>query len=59
MKESLLRPADVTNQIPSVEKFKKVTNWEPRIDYDAILTDLYTYWIVELQKNPWKLKTIA
>lgn len=59
VKESLLRPADVTNQIPSVEKFKKVTNWEPRMDYDTILTDLYTYWIVELQKNPWKLKTIT
>lgn len=59
VKESLLRPSDVTNQVPSVEKFKKVTNWEPSIDYDAILTDLYTYWIVELQKNPWKLKTIT
>ena len=57
--DRLLRPSDVTNQVPSTAKFRTLTNWEPAIDYDTILTDLYTYWVAELRKNPWKRKTIA
>lgn len=57
--QELLRPSDVTNQVPSTAKFRLLTGWEPTIDYDTILTDLYTYWVAELRKNPWKRRTIA
>ena len=53
-KKNLLRPSDVTNQIPSIKKFKEKTNWEPFYTYDGILKDLYQYWEEELIKNPWK-----
>tara|TARA_Y100001963_G_C6736580_1_gene426727 strand:- start:365 stop:1333 length:969 start_codon:yes stop_codon:yes gene_type:complete len=32
--ESLLRPIDVTLQIPSVDKFKKKTGWKPKYSLD-------------------------
>ena len=57
--QTLLRPSDVTNQVPSTAKFRSLTNWEPAIDYDTILTDLYDYWVDELRKNPWKRRTFA
>ena len=41
---SLLRPADVTLQIPSSEKFKQVTGWEPTIPYEETLKDMLDYW---------------
>jgi GDP-mannose 4,6-dehydratase len=40
----LLRPADVTLQIPSTEKFKAATGWEPRIPYEQTLSDMLQYW---------------
>ena len=39
-----LRPADVTMQIPSSEKFKKATNWKPTIPFEKTLADLLQYW---------------
>lgn len=39
-----IRPSDVTLQIPSCEKFKKVTGWEPIINFDVTLRDLLNYW---------------
>lgn len=38
------RPSDVTLQIPSTEKFKKETGWEPEISFDQTLRDILEYW---------------
>lgn len=46
--KSLIRPADVTLQIPSAEKFKTETNWQPVIPYDQTLQDMLDYWRHEL-----------
>ncbi len=40
----LLRPSDVTLQIPDCSKFKKVTGWEPEIPFQQTLADLLDYW---------------
>lgn len=40
----LLRPSDVTLQIPSTEKFKKQTGWEAKIPFGKTLADLLQYW---------------
>lgn len=42
--KSLLRPSDVTLQIPNISKFKKATGWKPEISYEKIFTDLLDYW---------------
>jgi len=41
---ALLRPADVTNQIPDGSKFKAATGWEPSIPYETTLLDMLEYW---------------
>jgi GDP-mannose 4,6-dehydratase len=41
---TLKRPSDVTRQIPSVEKFKKQTGWEPQIPYSVTLEETLNYW---------------
>jgi GDP-mannose 4,6-dehydratase len=41
---ALLRPADVTNQVPSSQKFKEATGWEPKIPYSETLRDMLEYW---------------
>jgi len=46
--KALLRPADVTLQIPSAEKFKSETNWQPVIPYEQTLQDMLEYWRREL-----------
>jgi GDP-D-mannose dehydratase len=56
--EKLIRPSDVTSQIPCVEKFTKQTGWKPEIPLDRTLIDLYNYWLIQLKQNPWKLKGI-
>jgi len=40
----LLRPSDVTRQIPSVSKFKNATGWEPKIPYKITLKETLDYW---------------
>lgn len=40
----LLRPSDVTLQIPDCSKFKKITGWEPEISLETTLRDLLEYW---------------
>ena len=40
---ALLRPSDVTLQIPNVAKFKKATGWEPEIPLSQTLEDLLNY----------------
>ncbi len=39
-----LRPSDVTLQIPSTEKFNKVTGWKPEIKFEKTLKDSLNYW---------------
>lgn len=42
--KALLRPADVTLQIPSTEKFYATTNWKPRYSFKDSVELLLTYW---------------
>lgn len=39
-----LRPSDVTLQIPSTEKFRTATGWEPKIPFEKTLQDSLNYW---------------
>jgi nucleoside-diphosphate-sugar epimerase len=39
-----LRPSDVTLQIPCVDKFHKITGWEPQIKFERTLQDTLDYW---------------
>ena len=41
---SRFRPSDVTLQIPSTEKFQKITRWRPEIAFSLTLQDLLDYW---------------
>lgn len=41
---ALLRPADVTLQVPSTEKFYAATGWEPRIPFETTMRDLLGFW---------------
>jgi GDPmannose 4,6-dehydratase/GDP-4-dehydro-6-deoxy-D-mannose reductase len=40
---ALLRPSDVTLQIPDIGKFKKATGWKPQISATQTLLDLLNY----------------
>ena len=40
----LLRPADVTLQIPCTDKFVRETGWQPVYTFEQSLTDLLDYW---------------
>lgn len=42
--QQLLRPADVTLQIPDTTKFRRATGWEPRIPFVETLESLLNYW---------------
>jgi len=41
--ESLLRPSDVTLQIPSTDKFISATNWQPKYSFDDSVSFLLDY----------------
>ncbi len=41
---NLLRPSDVTLQIPSVKKFIKKTGWKPVYSFEESITELLSYW---------------
>ncbi len=41
---ALLRPADVTLQIPCVDKFVEATGWKPQYDPQASIEFLLNYW---------------
>jgi GDP-mannose 4,6-dehydratase len=45
----LVRPADVSLQIPSTEKFRKATGWKARIPYPETLLDMLEYWRREIR----------
>ena len=55
----LIRPSDVTLQIPSTDKFSALTGWKPRIPLEKTLHDILEHWRKELRKNPWKACTVA
>lgn len=44
----LLRPSDVTLQIPDISKYKKETGWEPEIPFTKTLSDILEYWRANL-----------
>jgi len=55
---NLLRPSDVTLQIPCIDKFSNETGWVPEIPLEKTLEDILIYWREELKKNPWKALTV-
>jgi len=55
----LIRPSDVTLQIPCTDKFRKKTGWKPQVPLEQTLADLLNYWRDELARNPWKALTIT
>ena len=42
--KELLRPSDVTLQIPDISKFVNATNWKPEIPLEKTLEDTLDYW---------------
>lgn len=56
---ALIRPSDVTLQIPCIDKFRKETGWKPEIPAEKTLKDLLDYWRRELRLAPWKSLTIV
>jgi GDP-mannose 4,6-dehydratase len=56
--KTLLRPTDVTLQIPCIDKFTQKTGWKPEIPFKDTLKDLFEYWIKELSAHPWKYRDI-
>ena len=48
---ALIRPADVTLQIPSSDKFRAATGWKPEIPYKQTLLDMLNYWRQELARD--------
>jgi len=41
---ALLRPSDVTLQIPDVSKFKKATGWKAEIPFEKTAKDILDFW---------------
>lgn len=54
----LIRPSDVTLQIPCTDKFRKCTGWKPEIPFEKTLKDILDYWRLELKRSPWKALTV-
>lgn len=54
----LLRPSDVTLQIPCIDKFQKETGWEPEIPLEKTFEDMLQFWREELKDRPWKVQTV-
>ena len=47
----LIRPSDVTLQIPDSSKFTKATGWKPEIKFEKTLEDTLNYWRDHLKKE--------
>lgn len=47
---SLLRPADVTLQIPCVDKFTQATGWRPAYNFDDSVRFLLDYWRAQARR---------
>ncbi len=48
---ALLRPSDVTLQIPDISKFHAATGWEPQIPLEVTLRDLLEYHRARIQQR--------
>ncbi len=48
---ALLRPADVTLQIPSTEKFEMATGWKPQYSFEESVAFLFDHWRNEVAKE--------
>ena len=48
---SLIRPSDVTLQIPDTTKFRAATGWKPEISVETTLRDLLTYHRSRIRKS--------
>ena len=48
---ALLRPADVTLQIPSVEKFRSETGWKPKYQFQDSVEDVFNFWRERVTKE--------
>ncbi len=55
----LVRPSDVTLQIPCTDKFRDETGWRPEVPLEKTLRDMLDYWRKELSATPWKAVTIT
>lgn len=55
----LIRPSDVTLQIPCIDKFRNETGWEPKIPIEKTLSDILDYWRQELSRSPWRALTVV
>jgi GDP-mannose 4,6-dehydratase len=47
---ALMRPTDVTLQVPDSTKFREATGWTPQFDLTRSLRDLLNYWRKEVVK---------
>lgn len=47
----LLRPSDVTLQVPCVDKFTKATNWKPKYSFEDSVQMLLDYWRKKISQN--------
>ena len=59
MDPKLFRPSDVTLQIPSTEKFRNETGWEPEISLEKTLEDILDYWREQLSHYEWKALSVV
>jgi GDPmannose 4,6-dehydratase/GDP-4-dehydro-6-deoxy-D-mannose reductase len=48
---ALIRPADVTLQIPSTEKFENATGWKPQFSFEESVDFLLNHWRREVAKE--------
>jgi len=48
---ALIRPADVTLQIPSTEKFERTTGWKPQFSFEESVSFLLEHWRNEVDKE--------
>lgn len=55
----LLRPSDVTLQIPCIDKFINETGWKPEIPLEKTLSDILDYWREQLSRFSWKTVTVV
>jgi GDPmannose 4,6-dehydratase/GDP-4-dehydro-6-deoxy-D-mannose reductase len=48
---ALLRPADVTLQVPATERFEQATGWKPRYSFEESVSFLLDHWRREIAKE--------
>ncbi len=51
---ALLRPSDVTLQIPDTKKFREATGWEPEYSFEESMKHLIDHWRKEIAKEVFK-----